>query len=339
MAKSSFNPREIVVDPKQKTYLQLAAAIVAGLFIVYVVYSGLYSVKEFEKAVILRFGKYIDTTGPGLHFKLPLIDQRVLVDCSEHSVRLPWGTAERNVRGELKVDRRSEEGSLILTGDLYAAVVEWNLVWRVVDPADYLFNINEDQINEAIMSVSRSTMHRIVGDYSADEILTGKRSEIARLAREEMSEQLDALGCGVEIVDMQLQRVTPPDRVKPSFDRVNESIQEKDRLVNDANKERNRLIPEAKAKQDKLVREAEGYASRRKAEATGEISALLAKFEAYQQAPEITKKRLYLESMERVLEESGPKLILDDGLSNLLPVLPIGEGSGPAPFTKSTANQ
>lgn len=305
-------------------FLMIAVAV---LLVVYLVVSGAYTVREYERAVVLRYGRYHTEVGPGLHFKIPWIDERVLVNVSEQSLRLPWGNSDDRASGQqLRVQHDVEEQSLILTGDLYAAVVEWTVIWQVSDPRDYVFSINEMQVESTILAVARSTMHRVVGDYSADEILTGKRSEIAVAALEEMTNQLETYDCGVTVVDLQLQRVTPPERVKPAFDDVNASIQQRDQLVNEARRERNALIPTAEAKANQLIREAEGYAARRRAESEGEIAALRAKYQSYKDAREPTRRRLYLETMERVLESSGPKTILDSDLNGLLPLLNLGDG-------------
>ncbi|QDV55058.1 FtsH protease activity modulator HflK [Rosistilla oblonga] len=316
----NFDPDEI----RQATRQVLSTGIIAmaAMLVIYVVWSGVYTVREYERAVVLRFGRYHSEVGPGLHFKLPWIDRRVLIDTSERSLRLPSGTQDTSTRGQqMKINKMEEEQSLILTGDLFAAVVEWTVIWRVTDPQEYVFSINERQVEDTILAVARSTMHRVVGDYSADEILTGKRNEIAAAALEEMTQQLAVYQCGVSVVDLQLQRVTPPERVRPAFDDVNASIQQRDQLVNEARRERNKMIPTAMANSDKLIREAEGYAARRRAEAAGEIAALLSKYESYKEAPEVTRQRMYLESMERVLSTSGPKTILDSDLKGLLPML------------------
>jgi len=312
----------------------------AAIFIINVIVSGMYSVAAHEQAVVLRFGKYVRTVGPGLHFKAPWIDQRFIVDQGERSLRLPHSSEDDLGFSQNKPTNMDEqEDKLILTGDLYAAVVEWNVVWRVVEPKDYLINFNGDdgEVGSVIVAVSKSVMHRAVGDYSAEELLTGKREEITKIALEQLSERLTEFGSGIAITDLQMQRVTPPDRVKPAFDEVNASIQQRDQLVNEAYRERNQLIPTAEAQRDRLIREAEGYASRELAEAQGEISALLSKYESYKIAPEITRKRMYIEMMEKVLQQSGPKIILDSQGNSPLPILNLSPNSGfPAPKPKLT---
>lgn len=323
MARESYSNFDLS-DRSPQQFASAAAAIFGLLVIAYLVWSSVYKVDAHEQAVVLRFGEYHATQLPGLRFKLPGIDQRVLVDMSEKSMRLPWGHSERAGDWSQPEVSRVNHEALILTGDLYAAVVEWNVFWRVTQPEKYIFSFNEEHVQKALMAVARSTMHRIVGDYSADETLTGKREEIALAALSEMKKAMADFDAGIEITDLQLQRVTPPDLVKPSFDQVNASIQQKGQLIYEATRERNSMLPMARAESDKLVREAEGYADRRLAEAEGEITALLAKYASYKLAPDITRQRLYLETMERVFEKGGRKVILDDSLKGLLPMMQVG---------------
>ncbi len=325
MAKSDFSK----LDLNDFSPAQIATAfiLIAGLLlIVFIAWSGCFTVKEYEQAVVLRFGEYNRTVGPGLQFKFPGVEERILVDVSEKSMRLPIGNTEvASNSSQLSYESEDKNQSLILTGDLYAAIVEWNVFWRVSEPKDFIFSFNEAHVQRAMVAVSRSTMHRIVGDYSADEILTGKREEIALAALKEMKKAIEPFGAGIDITDLQLQRVTPPDVVKPSFDLVNASIQQRDQLVNEARRERNTLIPMARAQSDKLIREAEGYGARRLAEAEGEITALLAKYESYRLAPEVTRQRMYLETMEKVFSADGKKIILDESLKGMLPLLDLNK--------------
>jgi len=195
----------------------------------------------------------------------------------------------------------------------------------VTEPAQFLFRFPQDANNRfaesLLTTVARTVMNRLVGDYSFDEVIGAKRSDLAFEARRDAQRILDAYACGITVTALQMQRVIPPDRVKPAFDRVNASIQQKQKLENDAEAARNKMIPEARANRDRLIREAEGYASRRRAEANGEIEALLAKYHAYQRAPEVTRQRLYLEAMQEVLQGVKNKTIIDSELKQLLPLL------------------
>lgn len=281
-----------------------------------------YTVEPHENAVVMRFGKYANTVSSGLWFKIPLVDQVLKISIEEHSLRLPFGA------GPGRPQQASEEETLMLTGDLNAASVEWTVQWKVTNPYDYSIRFYHDNspqyVEQVITTVAQTVMNRLVGDYSIDEVLTEKRGQIAEEARQATQEILNGYSCGISIRDLQMQRVTPPDRVRPAFDQVNASIQMRDKLENEANKMRNEMLPKAYAEKDKMIREAEGYADRRRAEAAGEIKALLAKYRAYQQAPEVTRQRLYLEAMEEVLSGVESKTVVDASLQGkVLPLLSL----------------
>ena len=301
-------------------------AAVAVIAAVSVALAGFYTVEASEQAVVLRFGRYHATTLPGAHGKIPFVDKVLKVSVEERSIRLPAPEGADSVApGQLPEDQ-----TLMLTGDLNAASVEWTIQWRVSDAKEFLFAFydrsDEHVFDRVIRTAAQSVMNRLIGDYSIDEVLTEKRTEVAEKARAATQAILDDYKCGVTITDLQMQRVTPPGRVREAFDQVNASIQVRDRLENEANKERNTLIPAAKAQRDKLIREAEGYADRRRAEVDGEVTALNARYEAYKQAPEETRRRLYLETLEQVLGNVDQKLILDSDLKGLLPLLPLDPG-------------
>jgi membrane protease subunit HflK len=297
---------------------------VGALILASLVFDASYTVEPHEQAVVLRFGRYHATTMPGLHFKLPMIDKVLKVSVEEHGLRLPFGSTS-HAEEALDLQRHQDDETLMLTGDLNAASVEWTVQWKVTEPKDFLFRFPNDPKNEfadnLITFVSRTVMNRLVGDYSFDEVIGPKRGDIANSARTDSQRILDHYACGITITALQMQRVIPPDRVKPAFDKVNASIQQKQKLENEAEAERNKMIPAARASSDQMIREAEGYASRRKAEAQGEIEALLAKYHAYQRAPEVTRQRLYIEAMQDLLTSVTDKTILDADLKQFLPLL------------------
>lgn len=329
MARVYRNDQFDFQDVPWNKILRWLPVVLVAYLLLHVLWNSFYTVEPHEEAVVLRFGELHAVVGPGLHMMIPEVDQAIPVSVEEHSLRLPMERPENQQTASLRrrSARQSREEPLMLTGDLNAAVVEWTVQWRVVDVAKFLFSINENHIEDTIHSVAQSVMHRLIGDYSIDEILTGKRGEVGLLAIEATQEMLDGYECGIQITGLQMQRVTPPERVKPAFDRVNASIQMRDKLINEANRTRNQMIPQAEASRDRLIRQAEGYASRRRAEATGEISALMAKYEAYKAAPEVTRQRLYLEAMEEVLGGAGTKTIIDADLKGLLPLLQLDPGT------------
>ncbi len=324
---SQFEPQDV---PWEKI-VRLAPVALVVLLLLTFGWKGFYTVKAHEQAVVLRFGKKkLPINGPGLHFMIPFVDSANRVSTEENSLRLPFtreAAEDRPARSSRS--QLPEEEALELTGDLNAAVVEWTVQWRVREPDDYLFSIDQRHIDSTIEVVARSVMHRLIGDYSMDEILTTKREEVGTEALKATQKVLDGYKCGVVVTGLQMQRVTPPEQVKPHFDDVNAAIQKRDKLTNEANKERNQMIPQAQARADKLINEAKGYADRRRAEAQGETAALLAKYRAYKEAPDITRRRLYLEAMEEVLAGAGPKTIIDADLRGLVPLLQLGTESSP----------
>ena len=287
-----------------------------------------YTVEANEKAVVLRFGRYVTTSDPGLHFCIPFVDTVLTADTRERMIRMPFGLADDRQGG-----RTNEEDVLMLTGDLNAAAVEWTVQWQVSDPQQYLFTFHtdvgeqEEFLQYIITVVGRTVMNRLVGDYSIDEVLTGARMEIREAAREATQAMLDKYECGIRITDLQLQRVTPPAQVAPSFSAIQEAVQTRDKLENEANKQKNTLLPQARAERDKLIRGAEGYAARRRSEVKGEIDALMVRYEQFAKAPEETRQRLYLESLQKVLSNVENKTIIDSDLRQLLPLLNLSEGS------------
>lgn len=299
-----------------------------ALAIIMVTAKSIYTVQPNELAVVMRFGRYTSTEEPGLHFCIPFVDQVITADARERTIRMPFGIADGRPQGNV-----DDDSVLMLTGDLNAAAVEWTVQWLVSDPKQYLFTFHseyhdQDEYIQAIISiVGRTVMNRLVGDYSIDEVLTEQRMEIRQSALEATQAMLDKYECGIRITDLQLQRVTPPIQVKASFAAVNEAAQTRVKLENEANKEKNTLLPTARAARDKSIREAEGYAARRRSEVKGEIDALMAQYEQFAKAPEETRQRLYLESLEKVFSSVKNKTIIDADLNQFLPLLNLSEGN------------
>ena len=306
--------------------LLVTPIVILLLIVTYLLWNAFYTVEPDERAVVLRFGRYSETVGPGLQFCIPLVDKILKVSTREQSFQLPD-------TGGASPGSHNEGTTLMLTGDLNAVFVRWTVQWKVEKPQDFLFRFyregdRQSEYSEAVIrTVSQTVMNQLIGDYSIEEVLTEKREDIAVLAREQTQAILDEYKCGVTIRGLQMQRVTPPEKVRPAFDAVNSSIQRRDQLVNEGNKIRNELLPKARAEKDKLIREAEGYADRRLAEAKGEVNALLARYHAYAKAPEVTRQRLYIEAMERVLADVESKVIIDADLQGgILPLLQLDKG-------------
>jgi modulator of FtsH protease HflK len=311
-----------IEDLRQGIFSFLPLAVIL-LTIVTCAWDSAFTVALHEKAVIFRLGKPTETVGPGLHWKAPFVDKVVIVDSIENEWKLPFSVSpEGNLRS-----MENEEESVMLTADLNAAIVEWTIQWKVIEPEKFLLSLHPEAVAPVIRSAARATMQQMIGDYSIDEVLTSKRTEVGNKAREALQESLKSFDSGIAITGLQMQRVTPPSMVKPAFDEVNASVQKRDQLINEANRERNILIPKAEAEKDRLIRDAEGYAARRKAETEGEINALIEQYKAYKEAPEITRQRLYLETLQEILQASGPKTIVDSDLRGLVPFLDLN-GTG-----------
>jgi membrane protease subunit HflK len=292
-------------------------------------YFSVYKVDAHERAVVMRFGKLREpVVGSGLHYRIPLVDEVVKVNVQLHRLRLPFGTERGRPRNA------QEEETLMLTGDLNAAAVEWTIQWQVTEPEKFAFRFyqpDDPQYAETVIqTVAQTVMNRLVGDYSIDEVLTLKTDELEQEALGGTRAMLARYDFGVKVRDLQMQRVRPPGKVRPAFEQVNASIQKREQLEYEGKKERNSLVPQAEAEKDKLVREAEGYRDRRLAEAKGEIDALMAKYEEYKKAPEETRQRLYLEAMEEILAAVESKVIIDSELQGkTLPLLPLDQGANP----------
>lgn len=333
-------------DDAWRRLVPLFPWVVAALLAAWVLSGLTYTVAPYEQAVVLRFGKYLATTPPGLHLKVPLADNVIKVSVEERSIRLPAGPSLLTAPAEgfqAPPAVASEDETLMLTGDLNTASVEWTVQWKVGEPERFIRQFpardGERYAEDLLATAARTVMNRLVGDFSFDEVIGPKRDAIAIAARDDLQRILDTYESGLAVTGLQMQRVIPPDRVKPAFDRVNASIQEKQKLENEAEATRNQLLPKARAARDKLIREAEGFAARRKAEATGEIEALLARYHAYQRAPEVTRERLYLEAMQEVMQQVRDKVILDAELKQVLPLMNLDANANagvPAPAVAPT---
>lgn len=309
-----------------KSALKNVVAIVVGLLVAVVAFSAVYQIEPDENGVVLRFGEFVRVTEPGLHFLIPLVEQVTKVPV-ERQLKQEFGfrTAEPGVRTQY--ERANFEGeSLMLTGDLNVAVVEWIVQYKIRDPQDFLFNVREPEVT--FRDMSEAVMRQIVGDHSVDEVITTGRVSIAGQAREALQELCDTYGIGIDVQQLVLQDVNPPDPVKPSFNEVNEAIQEKEQLINQARTEYNQAIPRARGEAQQLIQESEGYASARVNRAEGEATRFDAIYEEYRKAPRVTRNRMYLETINEVLPRLGKKVIVDEEGASVLPLMNLDREGG-----------
>ena len=301
--------------------------IIAGLLVI-TAYFCFYQVEANEEAIILRLGKYTDTVGSGLHFKIPFIDKvyKVKVDY-QYKEEFGFRTDNPGVRSSYS-KRGYENESWMLTGDLKIAEVHWVVQFKINEPEKYLFKVKN--VENTIRDVSEATMRLMIGDRSFKEVLQKERTAIANLSKGHMQEVLDAYETGIQIQMVQLQGVVPPAPVADSFNEVNRAKQEEETLFNEANQEYNKKIFTAKGLAQKMVNEAEGYAQERKNRADGDAALFEAIFESYRGHKDITRTRLFIEKMESVLSTVSDKIIIDSNLDGVLPLLNLDHSGGEA---------
>ena len=288
---------------------------VLGLFAL----TSVYTVDANENAVVLRLGKYHSTTGPGLQFKLPFIDSvyKVKVDY-QYKDEFGFRTLRPGVKSAFST-RGYEEEAWMLTGDLKIADVRWVVQYKIKNARDYLFNVKN--IDETIKDVSEAAMRLMIGDRSFIEVIQTERVSIANQAKDYMQLLLDKYNTGVSIQLVQLQGVVPPEPVADSFNEVNRAKQDQETLINEAKQEYNKQIYRIEGEAQKIITEAEGYAIERVNNAKGDVALFESVLTEYLKAPQITKDRLYIETMEHVLSKNHNKIIIDKDIENLVPFL------------------
>lgn len=302
-------------------------AIVLFVIAVLLIKSCVYQVQPNEVAVVQRFGKFIRIDQPGLHFKFPYPIDKATMVLVDYIFKEEFGF--RTVRAGIKTlysEKTYREESLMLTGDLNVVDVSWVVQFRVKDPVAFLFNVRDKRKN--LRDISEAIMREVIGDYTFDEVFV-KRLEINTLVKERLQRTLDRYKMGVLITKVLLQDVDPPDPVKPAFNEVNEAKQEKERMINEAWEVYNRKIPRAKGEAAKIIQQAEGYAAEIVNQSKGDAERFLEVLKSYRQAEDVTRKRMYLEAMEKILRQAGEKFIVDEDGMSILPLLNLNErGNG-----------
>jgi membrane protease subunit HflK len=312
---------------RQKPPTKTIAVGLLVAFVAILAFSSFFTIQPEEVGIVLRFGKYIRTAEPGLNFKFPTPLEQVLKVPVQRQLKQEFGfqTAEAGVRTRY-VDRDFQGESLMLTGDLNVAVVEWIAQYRVDDPYKYLFKVRN--VGKTFRDMNEAVMRAVVGDRSVDEVITVGRLEIEDEVKLMLQELCDRYETGIVVDQIVLQDVNPPDPVKPSFNEVNQAEQERERAINDARAAYNSIIPKARGQAQETIQQAEGYAIDRVNRARGDAVLFDEVFAAYKRAPEVTRRRIYLETMEAVYPGLERKLVLDDNLSGVLPLLDLKQVGG-----------
>jgi len=292
-----------------------------------------YTVPSDSVAVVQRFGKYLKEVPPGLHFKLPLgIDTATIVPV-KRQLKQEFGFTTPGASdpyqspsgGERETKRETE----MVTGDLNAALVEWVLQYRISNPVKFLFEVREP--SETLRYVSESVMREVVGDRTVDEVITIGRQEIETEALAKMQALSTKYAMGISIDQVQLKNINPPQPVQASFNEVNQAQQEKEKLINEARRDYNKVIPLAEGEKDQRIREADGYRLKRINEAEGDVARFSALLAEYSKAPEVTRRRIYIETLQDVMPGIRSKIIVDEQTRSILPLLNLDARKGDQP--------
>jgi membrane protease subunit HflK len=298
----------------------IAALIMIGLAIAF---SVVFTIQPEEVGVVLRFGKYSRIAEPGLNFKMPAPIERVLKVPVQRQLKEEFGfqTVEAGVKTRYS-DRNFDGESLMLTGDLNVVVVEWIAQFRVSDPYKYLFKVRN--VTKTFRDMNEAVMRAVVGDRSVDEVITVGRLEIEDQVKVNLQVLCDQYETGIQVDQIVLRSVDPPDQVKPSFNEVNQAEQERERAINEARGEYNDVIPKARGEADQVIEQAKGYAIDRVNRAKGDAVLFEEVYAAYRRAPEVTRRRIFLETMESIYPAMERKILLDNSLEGVLPLLQLG---------------
>jgi membrane protease subunit HflK len=294
-------------------------------------WSAYYTVPSDSVAVVQRFGKYLKEVPPGLHFKFPLgIDAATTVPV-KRQLKQEFGFITPGASDPYQGTRPREakRETEMVTGDLNAALVEWVVQYRISEPVKFLFEVREP--SETLRYVSESVMREVVGDRTVDEVITIGRQEIEAEALTKMQALSTKYAMGISIDQVQLKNINPPLPVQESFNEVNQAQQEKEKLINEARRDYNKVIPLAEGEKDQRIREADGYRLKRINEAEGDVARFSALLAEYNKAPEVTRRRIYIETLQDVMPGIRSKIIVDEQNRSILPLLNLGGTQGERP--------
>lgn len=311
-----------------KPPLRLIAFVALVVLALVLVWTSYYTVPAESEAVVLRFGKFLKIVEPGLHFKIPLgVDEYTEVQ-TRRQLKLEFGFYTAGYTNPDQPPHQQLEEKSMVTGDLNAALVEWVVQYRISDPKEFLFDVRNP--GQTLRDLSEAAMREVIGDRTVDEVITIGRQDIEVSALARMQELASRYKLGVKVDQVQLKNVNPPREVQASFNEVNRAQQDRENAINVANGDYNEAVPRARGQADQMIRGAEGYRFKRVNEAEGDVASFNAMLGQYVKAPEITRTRLYLETMGDVLPAMGPKIIIDDSMKQFLPILPLSIKPEPA---------
>ena len=318
--------KRMVPGGSSRGRMGIAIIVLVGL----AAWTAYYTVPSDSVAVIQRFGKYLKEVPPGLHFKLPFgVDVASIVPV-KRQLKQEFGFATPGARDAYQSSRGDgKQETVMVTGDLNSALVEWVVQYRISDPRNFLFEVRMPR--STLRHVSESVMREVVGDRTVDEVITIGRQEIETEALAKMQLLATKYEMGISIDQVQLKNINPPGPVQESFNEVNQAQQEKEKLINEARRDYNKVIPLAEGEKDQRIREADGYRLKRINEAEGDASRFNALLTEYEKAPEVTRRRIYIETMQEVLPKLQSKIIVDEQTQGILPLLNLQTLSGEKP--------
>ncbi|MEO6894687.1 MAG: FtsH protease activity modulator HflK [Ginsengibacter sp.] len=294
--------------------------IVIGILLLILIFGAFFQIKPEELGVVTRYGKYDRTVEPGLNLKIPFLETVYKVPV-ERQQKLEFGfrTTSTSALETSYTKTNTKAESLMLTGDLNLADVEWVVQYRIDNAYNFLFKVRDPE--NSLRDISEASMRQVVGDRTVNEVLTVGRTEVASAAQAMIQRLSNEYSLGVKIDQVVLQDVNPPDEVKAAFNAVNQAQQEKETLINEAKSAYNKVIPKARGQAQETIQKAEGYSLERVNNAQGEVARFTDLYTEYIKAPEVTRRRIYLETMNKVLPQLGNKIITDKNGNNVLPLL------------------
>jgi membrane protease subunit HflK len=303
--------------------VRLVLGLIACVGIVIILFTLLFGFRTIPAnsiGVKTRFGAYHDLVNPGLTYAIPYVNE-ILIVPTQRLLKLEFGFTSPNATNIYQGDREPEETETMITGDLNTALVPWVVQYRITDPKLYLFGAREPE--QTLRDLSDSVMREVIGDRTVDEVLTIGRHDIETSTLKRLADLCSQYGLGIQIQQVQLATVRPPPVVQAAFNEVNQAQQEKQTAINQAWAVYNDAVPNARGQAKEREKQAEAYAFRRVNEARGEAQKFSLLLAEYRKAPEITRRRLYLEAMQAILPGLQKKIIIDDSLKNILQTLPL----------------
>jgi len=297
--------------------------VIVGILALILLGTSVFIVDQTEQAVMTRFGRYISTKGPGLHFKLPFgVDRNYTVNVTTVQTQEFGFRTMRS--GSFPTYSSQTAESVMLTGDLNIIDVEWIIQYRVVDPRAWTFNVNERV--STIRDVSRSAINMLVGDRAIMDIMGIERSAIEEAGLAFMNETFRGYDLGIDVIAVKLQNVTPPSGVQEAFEDVNKAMQDQERLINEGQQAYNEEIPKTRGEVRQLLQIAQGYATERVNRARGDVARFNSVYNEFRNSPEVTRQRLYYEMIEEVFQNEKDMTIIDRNLDNFLPLMNLRGG-------------